>query len=282
MENNAHAQKHVLITGGNRGIGKAIAQKLLEQGHHVLITCRDKSTGTQVVQELKDLTNNSAISVAVGDLSSIKSTYKLAKLVKERDPKINVLINNAGVWMTKRELTDDGLERSFMVNYLATFILCKELFPLLKENKPARIVNVNAGLYVKGAFDRAKTPKGLDFHAIKTYANSKLCGVLFAQDFAEEIKGSGVSLNSVHPGVIKTGLGDSPQLLSRLIKFMKRFWKSPEYGAEAPVWLAISEEVEGVSGNYYNEKEIMEYPDRVKDVQLRAYLQDETKKILQN
>ncbi|PCJ21843.1 MAG: hypothetical protein COA96_15240 [SAR86 cluster bacterium] len=114
------------------------------------------------------------------------------------------------------------------------------------------------GLYVNDKFDLEKTPTGRDFSSIKTYANSKLCSVMFTLNFATEIEGSGVTINAVHPGVINTGLGDSAKFLSKVMKLVKRFWKSPEYGAEAPAWLAVSSELDGVSGKYYDEKEIHE------------------------
>ena len=273
-------RKKILITGGNRGIGKATAQKLLIEGQKVVITARDEVEGNEVIQELKEATSNPHIYLVQGDLSTIQSCKKLIDRIKKEHSDINVLINNAGIWMTEKQLNEDDLEKSFMVNYIAPYLLCKGLFPTLKQNQPARIVNVNAGLYVKGKLDIEKTPYGLDFSSIKTYANSKLCNVMFTIDFAKEIEGSGVTINAVHPGVIKTGLGDSPKFLSKVVKFMKRFWKSPEYGAEAPSWLAISEEMEGVNGNFYNEKKIMDYVDLVKDQNLRTALQSKTEKIL--
>lgn len=270
----------VLVTGGNRGIGKAIARQLLEKGHEVMISVRKEDQGRDVVAELREATGSSHIAFIQGDLSSIHSCYLLCEEIKKRFPEMTVLLNNAGVWMAERQLNEDGLEQSFMTNYLATYILCQELFPLLKQNGPARIVNVNAGLYHKGKLDLEKTPQGSDFHSIKTYATSKLCGVLFGLSFARTIANSGVTINSVHPGVINTGLGDSPKLLSRLIKLVKRFWKAPEYGAAAPVWLATDEDLNGTSGLFYNEKAEMAYPDWVQSLELQAILQEKTEHIL--
>jgi len=273
-------QNKILITGGNRGIGKAVAKNLLIEGQKVIITVRNEAEGNTVVEELKTTTGNPNISLIQGDLSNTQSCKKLIQKIKEDHSDINRLINNAGIWMAEKQLNEDGLEKSFMVNYLAPYLLCQGLFPILKQNKPSRIVNVNAGLYVKGKLDIEKTPYGLDFGSIKTYANTKLCNVMFTIDFAKKIEGSGVTINAVHPGVINTGLGDSPKLLSKIVKVIKRFWKSPEYGAEAPSWLAISEEVEGVNGKFYNEKSIMDYIDVVVNEELRAKLLGKTKVIL--
>jgi NAD(P)-dependent dehydrogenase (short-subunit alcohol dehydrogenase family) len=120
-------------------------------------------------------------------------------------------------------MNKDQLEVNFMVNYLAPYILCRGLLPILKANGPSMIVNVNAGLYIKGKLDLGKTPTGLGFGAIHSYATTKLCCVLFTIDFAREMADRGVPINAVHPGLINTGLGDSPKLISKLIKFVKRF-----------------------------------------------------------
>lgn len=270
----------VLLTGGNRGIGKAIAQKLLEESHEVIIVCRRETEGKAVVEELKTTTGNPKVSIIQGDLSSIQKCKTLIEKIKSEHSDINILINNAGVWMMEKKLNEDGLEMSFMINYLAPHLLYHGLFPTLKNNQPARIVNVNSGLYLKGGFDIEKTPYGLDFGSIKTYANSKFCSIMSSIDFAKEIEGSGVTINAVHPGVINTGLGDSSKFLSKVINLFKRFFKSPEYGATAPTWLALSKELEGVSGNYYNEKEKNGYMDEVKDEKLRETLRMKTEEFL--
>ncbi|MFK7907083.1 MAG: SDR family NAD(P)-dependent oxidoreductase [Chitinophagales bacterium] len=274
--------KNVLITGGNRGIGKAIAQQILSEGHRVVITCRKQSIGEATVEELKQKTQNESISLIVGDLSNIKSTIALANQIKAQCKNIDTLIHNAGVWKVEKQLNEDQLEESFMVNYLARCILTQELFPLLKQNSPSRIINVNAGLYVKGAFDPEKTPTGLDFHSIKTYANSKLCEILFTIDFARQIEGTGVSINAVHPGIIQTGLGNSPKLISKFVNLVKKLWKKPDYGAIAPTWLAISKEAAKFNGFYFNEKERKEYIAYVQDEQLQQTLKRKTEELLKN
>lgn len=273
-------RRTILITGGNRGIGKAIAKKLLSEGQKVIITVRKKEIGETVISELKQETKNPNISFVQGDLSTIQSCYNLIDRIKTTCPDLDVLINNAGVWMLEKVLNEDGLEKSFMVNYLAPYLLCKGLLNLLKKNKPARIVNVNSGLYIKGKVDIMKTPYGLDFGKINSYANSKMCNMMFTIDFAKEIEGSDVTINAVHPGVINTGLGDSPNFLSKIVKWTKRFWKAPDYGATAPGWLAIDKDLNGVSGKYFDEKTQTDYNDLAKNEALRAELRMKTEEIL--
>lgn len=277
---NQNNMKKILITGGNRGIGKAIAQQLLTENNEVVITARKEAIGKAVVEELKTITGNSNIHFIQGDLSSIQQCKDLVAKIMETHPDINVLINNAGVWMTEKILNTDGLEMSFMVNYLAPLILSKELTPILTKNKPARIVNVNAGLYVTASLNVKEAPSGNDFNNMKTYARSKLCNTMFTIDYAKELEGSGVTINAVHPGIINTGLGDSPKLMSQLVKVVKRFWKKPTHGAIAPTWLATSPELEGVNGNFYNEKKLMAYTKNALDESQRLYLKKTTEAIL--
>lgn len=270
----------ILVTGGNRGIGKAIAEKLLILGYDVVITSRNMQVGEHVVKELTDKTGNKRIMLVHGDLSDVKSCYELVNKIRENHSDINCLINNAGVWMVEKKLDRNRLETSFMVNYLAPYILSRELYPVLKKNSPARIVNVNAGLYLLGKPDLDKTPAGGDFHMIRTYANSKLCNVLFTIDFAREIEGTGVTINAIHPGVVNTGLGDSPRFISKFIKLLKIFMKKPDYGAIAPVWLATSDKIKGLNGKFFNEKNETEYRDYVMDVNRQNDLRGYTDKLI--
>jgi NAD(P)-dependent dehydrogenase (short-subunit alcohol dehydrogenase family) len=267
--------KKILVTGANKGIGKAIATQLAQEGYQVVLVARSPET-SQLVEEIKSKTNNQNIFFLQGDLSSIASCKQLTNKIKTQHNDLNVLINNAGVWMTNKQMNADGFEQSFMVNYIAPFMLCTGLLDTLKMNTPARIVNVNAGLYIKGNFDGAKTPKGEDFHKIKTYANTKFCNVLFSIDFAKKIENSGVTINAVHPGVINTNLGQFGGFLGFILKLIKKLWKTPEYGALAPVWLATDMALEGINGTYFNEKKEMLFDAKALDAEMRKTLWDKT------
>lgn len=241
-----------VVTGGNAGIGRAVAQQLAEADHHFVIVSRNREKGERAASEIREATGNDSVDVVQGDLSSMASTNALADRLLEAYPRIHVLINNAGVWMTRRELNEDGLEMTFMVNHVAPFLLSMRLLDRLKESAPARIVNVNAGLYVRGEADLAQLPAGKNFMVFKTYMHSKLCNVLFTVELAKRLDGSGVTVNALHPGVINTKLGISPGLVGTLLKFIKRFWGTPEDGAKPAVYLATSPELEGVSGKYFD------------------------------
>ena len=244
-------QETCIVTGGNSGIGKATATALARMGHKVVIVSRDVGKGEAALAELRKKSNTVAVQLVVGNLDNIENTKTLAKALSRLAPEMSVLINNAGVWMTKKNMTSDGLEYSFQVNHMGPFILSLLLLPVLKKNAPARIVNVNAGLYVKGALDLKATPGGSDFHLMKTYMNTKLCNAMFTRKLAKAIEGSGVTVNALHPGVIRTRLGDSPGLTGFFLRAFKLLWKAPEKGADAPVWLATAPEVQNVNGKFF-------------------------------
>jgi NAD(P)-dependent dehydrogenase (short-subunit alcohol dehydrogenase family) len=244
--------KTILVTGASRGIGLAIAQELARQGHAVILTARDSVQNAPLVEELRRQTGNPDLHWIPGDLSSLAGCQTLVGRVRQEVPRLDVLINNAGVWMNRRQLTPDGLEQTFMVNHVAPFFLTMQLLPLLQAGPAARIVNVNAGLYALGRFDPVCTPTGQDFHPIRTYATSKLANVCFTQELARRLEGTDVCVNAVHPGVIRTELGNRPGITGLLLQLVKACWQLPRAGAGGPVWLAVSQEAQGVNGRYFN------------------------------
>jgi NAD(P)-dependent dehydrogenase (short-subunit alcohol dehydrogenase family) len=159
-----------------------------------------------------------------------------------------------------------------MVNHMAPFILSNLLLERLKENTPSRIVNVNAGLYVFGKLDLEKTPYGKDFSRLRTYMNTKLGNILFTCELAKRIEGSGVTVNALHPGVIRTNLGIAPGILGAVLSAAKLLFKPPEEGARAPVWLATAPELETVSGKYFDVKKETELTETAKDTELAEKL----------
>lgn len=244
--------KVFIVTGGNTGIGAAIVQQLAQRGGHVALVSRSRDKGEAAVQAIRAAAPNSAVDLVIGDLSTVAAVSNLAATLLERYPRIDVLINNAGVWPIRRVLNADGLESAFMVNHMAPFLLTTLLLHRIKDGVPGRIVNVNAGLYVNGKLDTERTPYGLDFSRIRTYADSKLCNMLFTLELARRIAGTGVTVNAVHPGVIRTELGTPGGPLGWVLRQVKRTWDTPEEGAKAPVWLATAPELAQTNGRYFN------------------------------
>ena len=267
-------KKTFVVTGGNAGVGKAIAVELARQKHHVVIVSRNPEKGAAALDEIKRLSDNQKVDLIVGNLSSIQATKDLAKDILKSCPDLTVLINNAGVWPMRLEINPDGLETAFMVNHMAPFILSTMLIDRLKKNAPSRIVNVNAGLYVFGKLDIEKTPYGKDFGRLSTYMNTKLCNIYFTQKFSEMIRGSGVTICAVHPGVLRTNLGDSPGIFGGVLKLLKRSMDPPEEGARAPVWLATCEALGETSGKYFELCVEKPYARNARNPELRDRLWD--------
>jgi NAD(P)-dependent dehydrogenase (short-subunit alcohol dehydrogenase family) len=267
-------ERTFIVTGGNAGIGKAIATALARMQAHVVIISRNRQKGEQAQEEIQQTAQSSRVDLVTGDLGTIEETRRLASTLLEHYPKIHVLINNAGVWMTERTINADGLETCFMVNHMAPFILSNLLLERLRENAPSRIVNVNAGLYVFGKLDLKRTPYGHDFSRLKTYMNTKLCNILFTCELARRMEGSGVTVNALHPGVIRTNLGVSPGILGIFLRLAKRFFATPEEGARAPVWLATAPELEKVNGQYFDMKKETELTETARDTELARDLWD--------
>lgn len=243
--NGAMNGRTVLVTGSTDGIGKATALGLARMGARVLLHGRDPEKGRKVREEIARTTGSHQLDLFTEDLSSQKRVRKLAAEVMERHERLHVLINNAGTFQAERRLTEDGLETTLAVNYVAQFLLTHELLGLLEKSSPSRIINIASIAHwdAKVDWNNLQGERWYDGH--QAYALSKLCIILFTYELAERLKGSAVTANCLHPGVIKTkllraGFGDYPG-------------SPPEKGARTPIYLASSPEVERVSGEYFME-----------------------------
>jgi len=244
--------KVCLITGGSSGIGKATALGLANKGASVVMVCRDRSRGEAAATEIIEKSGNELVDVMLADLSSQESIRRLAQNFADRYGRLHVLINNAGVFISRRTLTVDGIETTFAVNHLAPFLLTNLLLDVLKASAPARIVNVTSSGERSGTIDFEDPQGERKYGGIRAYNQSKLAMVLFTYELAKRLKGTGVSANCVHPGVVATNLGRSNGgFFGFLTRLMRPFFSSPEKGAETPIYLASSPEVEGVSGKYF-------------------------------
>src|SRR5215213_2753516 len=231
-------EKICLITGATSGIGKATAMGLANMGASVVMVGRDRGKGEAVMAEIKEGSANASVDLMLADLSSQEQVRRLADEFKEAYPRLDVLINNAGVIRSKRITTADGIETTFAVNHLAYFLLTNLLLNVLKASAPSRTVNVASGEQgYKGA---------------KAYSQSKLATVLFTYELARRLEGTGVTANCLHPGVVGTNLGSGVSgVFGFMVRALTPLMKSPEKGAETSVYLASSPEVEGLSGRYF-------------------------------
>lgn len=265
------AGKTVLVTGGTGGIGRATALGLAALGARVGITGRDArrtaSAAAAIASEAAAASAGAAghtASAATGgtasvdsfpaDMSSQAEVRRLATAVLEAYPRLDVLVNNVGGFWATRHATADGLEHTYAVNVLAPFLLTDLLLDRLKASAPARIVTVSSGAQRMGriAFDDLQGER--DYSGQTAYNQSKLADILFTFELARRLKGTGVTANTLHPGLVRTSFAaeDSSTAWKVMIPLLKPFMKSPARGAETSIYLASSPEVEGVSGVYFS------------------------------
>lgn len=212
-----------VVTGASRGIGLAVAEELEAKGWRVVAVARGRASKGEPL---------------IGDLSSKRTVRETAARILEACPKVDVLVHNAGIWPAELVMNEDGLEQAFAVNHLAPFMLDHLLEERLAASR-ARVVQVSAGLAIKGKVDLARTPTGEDFRLVRTYATTKLMNLMLVPLFAERWAARGITIDAVHPGVIRTGLGDRGGPAGILLRAVKRAWKAPAEGARPVVRLAI-------------------------------------------
>lgn len=251
-------QPIILVTGGTSGIGKETVKALATTGATVVFTARDASKGEAVQEEIIRETDNINVAYLVCDFSSLSSVRACAREYGERWGKLTVLINNAGVLPQERQESKDGIELNLAVNFLAPFLLTNLLLPLLKQSAPSRIVNVSSSMHREGEIQLDDLESKKSFDKYKAYAQSKLALLLFTKRLARELKGSGVTVNALHPGVVGTEMTmRNMRGMNPLTAFMfKRTLITPAQGAETSVYLATSPEVANVSGEYFDTKKI--------------------------
>ena len=244
--------KTVVITGGTSGIGEIAAEQLAQMGARIVLIARDKSRGEATLARLRERAPGLAHTVHCADLARIPEMKRVAAQIAESEPRIDVLINNAGAMFGSRQLTGDGLEYTFALNHMAYFVVTEGLRERLQASAPARIINTSSGAH-RGArldFDDLQLVK--DFSAMKAYSRSKLCNILFTRELARRLHGTGVTANCLHPGFVATRFGDqSGGLISRFIGLAKLFAISPGKGAETLVYLASSPDVAETTGAYF-------------------------------
>ncbi len=242
-----------MITGTTSGIGKATALGLAKMGATVIMVARNEADLRVAVDDIKEKTASESIDLIVADLSSQESIHRLAEDFRNKYQHLHVLINNAGLTAEHKTLSVDGIDTLFAVNYLSPFLLTNLLLDVLKVSAPSRVVNVSSDGHKFGRinFDDIQSKKR---SAIGAYGDSKLALNLFTYELARKIKGTGVTANALHPGVVATNIGshDSSPFITRFIwKLFKAFMSSPGKGAQTSIFLASSPEVDGVSGKYF-------------------------------
>jgi NAD(P)-dependent dehydrogenase (short-subunit alcohol dehydrogenase family) len=248
--------KTVVVTGGNSGIGLETASALAGMGARVLVTARNADRGRTAVAQIAERTEGAEVQLVVFDLADLSSIRRGAAEILEQAPRLDVLVNNAGLVLTERQVTVDGFEATFATNHLGPFLLTNLLLDRVVSSAPARVVNVASTAHNsarKGIpFDDLQSER--HYRGMRVYGQSKLANILFTLELARRLEGTGVTANSLHPGTVRTGYGadgDARGFLSFGLKIARPFFLSPEKGSRTSVYLASSPEVDGVSGQYF-------------------------------
>jgi NAD(P)-dependent dehydrogenase (short-subunit alcohol dehydrogenase family) len=243
--------KVIVITGANAGIGFTTAFGLAREGAQIVMVCRNADRGNVAMKAIAQVASTRPL-LFIGDLSSRDSVYELSAALHDQLPRIDVLINNAGAAFAKRELTVDGIERTFATNHLGPFLLTNLVLDLIRNSSAGRIVNLTAGIPVSRSsfFENLQGEK--HYGQFSAYRSSKVGNILFTYELARRVEDSGITVNCVHPGPVRTDFtrkaGGALLFMSRILRPIMR---SLDAGARGPIYLATDPDVAAVTGAYF-------------------------------
>jgi retinol dehydrogenase 12 len=247
--------KTVVITGATSGIGQVAAERLAQMGARLVLVARDRARGEHTMARLATIAPGVSHAIHYADLSRLAEMKRVGAAIAAAEPRIDVLINNAGGLFATREVTEDGLERTFALNHMSYFVLTHVLRDRLLASAPARVVNTASDAHTRGPLDLTDLQSTRDYGFRAAYGRSKLANILFTRELARRLAGTGVTANSLHPGFISTGLGQRDNrwlgMLVRIAMLLRAL--PPEKGAETIVYLASSPDVTDVTGLYFYE-----------------------------
>ncbi|HVY53558.1 MAG TPA: SDR family oxidoreductase, partial [Gammaproteobacteria bacterium] len=247
-------KKTCLVTGANSGIGKEISLALAKAGAHVIMVCRNEEKGRAAQAEIKALSSSQAVDLLIADLSSQSSIKSLAKTINERYAALHVLINNAGLVLAKKTLSEDGIEMTLATNHLGPFLLTTLLLDLMKKHH-SRIINISSAIHKWTKIDLNDLQfEKRKYRFMRAYAQSKLLMNITTFELARQLAGTNITVNCIHPGVVRTNLGSSNAknlAVKFLDKAIKLFFTSPKRAAQFPFCLAMSSEMDHITGQYF-------------------------------
>lgn len=272
--------KTIIVTGANSGIGKATATELLRRHGRVIMACRDRDRAEKAAQEIQEEAgpDRGELVIKLLDLASLKSVRSFCEEILKEEPRLDVLINNAGIYQCPYTKTEDGYEMQFAVNHLGHFLLTNLLLDLLKRSAPSRIIVVSSKLYKYGDvnFDDLNSEQSYD--KAFAYSRSKLANLLFTLELSHKLEETGVTVNALTPGIVRTNLGRHvyiPLLVKPLFNLASwAFFKSPEQGAQTSIYLACSPDVEGIQGKCFANCQEEQLLDKATDEEVAKKLWD--------
>lgn len=272
--------KTVVITGATSGIGLVAAEELAKKGARLVLVGRDKARGEHVLAKLRELAPGINHSVHYADLSRLQEMKRVAAEIAAAEPRIDVFINNAGALFNSRQITEDGLELTFALNHMSYFVMAHGLRERLVSSAPARVINTASDAHKGNQLDFNDLQSSGSYRGMKVYGRSKLCNILFTRELARRWAGTHVTVNTLHPGFVSTRFGDqSGGLFSYVVRAAKLFAISPEKGAETIVYLASSDAVTRVSGQYFYKCRVATPTKEAQDDAAAQRLWEETAKL---
>ena len=270
--------RNVLITGASSGVGLAAARGLAARGAHLWLLCRDAQRGEAALASCRAMPGAGRLELLLADLSSQRETRAVAAKFLGRNEPLHVLVNNAAAVFLERTETMDGVESTLAVNHVAPFLLTNLLLPRLLESAPARVINVASAGHRTGRI--RIDDLGCRVHSYQglvQYSHTKLANVLFTRELARRIEGTGVVAHSLHPGVIRTGLGmNNTGWLRVAWNGVRPLFSSPEKGADTVVFLACDADVQGTNGAYWARRKPRRPGARGRDDEMAARLWEAT------
>jgi NAD(P)-dependent dehydrogenase (short-subunit alcohol dehydrogenase family) len=246
--------KSIVITGATSGLGRIAAVRLAQMGARLVIVGRDRARVQRTLAELRAAGPGISHSAHLADLAVLAEVKRVGAEIAAAEPRIDVLINNAGSIFGRRRVTADGLELTFATNHMAYFVLTHALLDRLKASAPARVVNTASGAHFGKQldFDDLQSARGYDARTV--YGRSKLANILFTRELARQLAGTGVTANCLHPGFVATNFGQRNNgLFGAAVRVAMLFAGKPEPGAATIVYLASDPAVAEVSGEYFHE-----------------------------
>jgi NAD(P)-dependent dehydrogenase (short-subunit alcohol dehydrogenase family) len=272
--------KVVVITGATSGIGQVAAEALAGMGARIVQVARSRQRGEAALSRLQEISPGLKHDVHYGDLSRLSEMRRVAKEIADAEPRIDVLINNAGAMFGQRQVTEDGLELTFATNHLAYFVMTHGLSERLITSVPSRVINTSSHAHYRATIDFDDLQSEHDYKAFPAYSRSKLCNILFTRSLARRLAGTGVIANTLHPGFVRTRFGDgSGGALARIVGLMKFFAISPQKGADTIIYLASSDQAVKWTGLYFFKRKPVEPSKLAQDDAVAERLWQETAKL---
>ena len=244
-------QKNIIITGATDGIGLAAAKSIAKKGYHVSLVGRNSEKGKKALEAIIEHSGNENLDFFECDLSLVTNVKDLADRIKQKHSKIDVLLNNAGGANKTKQITSEGLEKTFATNQMNYFVLSTELLNIISESSDGRIVNVASNAHIGAEVDYENINSEKSFSAWTSYCVSKLMNIMFTYQLSS--MQDRVSVNVLHPGFVDTNIaGNEGNLIKYIVKFgAKMFARTVDNGADSSIYLSTSDEVKGVSGKYF-------------------------------